>query len=195
MKKVYAATFGVFLCTATLAVGQMREVVLAFQPSTTAVNYTLGASLHTVHGTFQLKRGKIQYNPGSGAISGEIVIDATTGQSGNDGRDHKMHEEIIESARYSEITFRPDRVEGSLVPEKSSTLQVHGMFDVHGAEHEITLPVQVQIGSSQWSVDTNFEIPYLKWGMKNPSKLLLRVEPEVAITIRATGALNGSEHP
>ncbi|HEY7098015.1 MAG TPA: YceI family protein [Terriglobales bacterium] len=195
MKKARVAVCGVFFCTATLAVAQMHDVVLEFQPAKTVVNYTLGASLHTVHGTFQLKRGRIQYSLGNGSISGEIVIDATTGQSGNDGRDHKMHEEIIESGKYSEITFRPDRVEGRLVAEKSSTLQVHGMFSVHGAEHEVTLPIQVQISSSQWSVDTNFQIPYLKWGMKNPSKFLLRVEPEVAIAIHATGAVNGPVHP
>ena len=76
-----------------------------------------------------------------GRQSGEIVFDATSGKTGNDSRDEKMHKDVIESGRFSEIAFRPDRADGTLAASGDSTLQVHGMFSIHGAEHEITIAV------------------------------------------------------
>jgi hypothetical protein len=37
-------------------------------------------------------------------------VDATSGDTGNTGRDHKMHQEILESQRYPEIIFTPTRM-------------------------------------------------------------------------------------
>ena len=103
----------------------------------------LGDVLHSVKGSFALKRGEIRFDPASGKIGGEILFDATSGNSGNQSRDRKMHKEVLESARFSEIGFRPDGVEGRVAATGTSTVQVHGMFRIHGAEHEITVPAEV----------------------------------------------------
>ena len=68
----------------------------------TKIAYELGATLHSVHGTFQLKSGKIRFNPATGEASGSVIVDATTGQSGNDSRDSRMHREIILSQKFPE---------------------------------------------------------------------------------------------
>lgn len=164
-----------------------QEAHLDFVPSQTTVNFTLGDVLHTVHGTFQLKSGLIQFNPATNAISGSIVVDAASGDSGSGARDKKMHKDILESARYSEVTFRPDRVDGKVSPQGSSTVQVHGMFGIHGAEHEITVPAQVELAPDHWSLTVHFDVPYVKWGMKDPSNFVLRVEKTVAIDLHANG--------
>jgi hypothetical protein len=57
------------------------------------------------------------------------------------------------------------------------------MFTIHGAEHEITLPVEVVAADGQFTASTHFFIPYVKWGMKNPSTLFLRVSDKVELTI------------
>jgi hypothetical protein len=62
------------------------------------------------------------------------------------------------------------------------------VFRIHGAAHEITIPVQVQMSNGQASAKTSFAIPYVRWGMKNPSTFLLRVSDKVEIEA-ATGAL------
>jgi polyisoprenoid-binding protein YceI len=165
-----------------------REIVLNPDPATATVQFKLSATLHTVHGNFKLKRGAIRFDPATGKISGDVVVDATSGASGDDGRDRRMHKEILESAKYPEIVFTPDRVDGVVAAQGASQIQVHGVFLIHGAAHEITLPVEVRIDNGQASARTNFTIPYVKWGMKNPSSLFLRVSDKVEIEA-ATGAL------
>jgi polyisoprenoid-binding protein YceI len=167
--------------------GQMQAVTLDFAPEQTTVDFTLGDVLHTVHGRFKLSAGHIHFVPASNTISGEIVVDATSGNSGNTSRDRKMNKEILESARYPEVTFRPDRVEGKVASAGSSSVQVHGMFGIHGAEHEITVPAQIELAPDHWTLNVHFEVPYVRWGLKDPSTFILRVEKNVAIDLHAAG--------
>jgi polyisoprenoid-binding protein YceI len=173
-------------CGASFA--QTQELRLSFTPANTSVSFTLGDVLHTVHGSFKLKQGDVAYDFPTTTVHGALVIDATSGQSGNNSRDRKMHREILESSRYPEIIFRPDRVQGTVSHSGTSTVQVHGMFSIHGADHELTMPVRVDVSPDHWVADTHFTIPYVKWGIKNPSTFLLRVSESVEIDIHASGA-------
>src|SRR5262249_8047782 len=118
-----------------------------------------------------------------GKASGELVVDASSGESGSPARDKRMNGSILESAKYPEITFRPDRIEGKVAPEGKSEVHVHGLFAIHGVEHEILVPATVDANGGRYNVIAAFEIPYVKWGMKNPSTLMLRVSDKVEITI------------
>ena len=169
------------------ALGQAQEATLNFAPAETAIKFTLGDVLHTVHGNFNLKSGQIHFVPTSNAISGEIVVDATTGNSGSSARDRRMHREILESARYSEVIFLPDRIEGKVLARGASTVQVHGIFGIHGAEHEITVPAQIELTPDHWSLTVHFEVPYVTWGLRDPSTFILRVEKTVSIDLHAQG--------
>ncbi len=170
-----------------------QAVVLQCDPAQAAADFTLGDSLHTVKGSFSMKSGEIHFDPATEMVSGEIVFDATSGQSGNKGRDRKMHKDVLESERYPEIGFRPDRVEGKVAASGTSTVQVHGMFRIHGAEHEITAPADVTPQGDHWNVSSHFSVPYAKWGMKNPSLLFLRVGNSVDLVFHGTcGVVSGS---
>ena len=48
------------------------EIVLTLDPAQTAVHYTVDSTLHTVHGTFELTRGTVQFDPETDKASGEI---------------------------------------------------------------------------------------------------------------------------
>lgn len=170
-------------------VTRAQEIALQCNPGRTAADFTLGDPLHTVKGSFSLKSGEIHFDPTSEKISGEIVFDATTGQSGNERRDRKMHKDVLESARYPEIGFRPDRVEGKVSASGTSTIQVHGMFRIHDAEHEITAPAEVTPHGDHWEMSSHFSVPYVKWGMKNPSVLFLRVGNTVDLVFHGTCAV------
>lgn len=173
-------------CGAVFAAAQDR----AFQvdPAQSSVQFTLGDVLHTVHGTFKVKEGSLQIEP-TGKMAGEIVVDAASGQSGSGMRDRKMNKEVLESARYPEIAFRPDRIDGKVASEGKSSVMVHGIFRIHGAEREITVPAQVEMAADHWTAKVHFTIPYAKWGMKNPSTLFLRVSDTVEIDLAAEGSL------
>ena len=172
-----------------------QEMVLRCDPAQTTANFTLGDMLHTVKGSFKEKRCEIHFDPASEKVSGEIVFDATSGQSGNASRDRKMHKDVLQSARYPEISFRPDRVDGKLAETGSSKVQVHGVFGIHGGEHEITVPVVVKLEADRWQASCHFQVPYVRWGLKNPSVLFLRVGDTVDIDFRAAGTLAISTAP
>ena len=165
------------------------SLVFTVDPAQTSVDWTLGSSLHTVHGTFALKRGSLRVDPATGKASGEIVVDATSGKSGNDGRDKKMHKEVLESGRFGEIIFRPDSVSGKLETQGETTVQIHGIFVLHGSEHELTVPVQANLSGDHWTGRAKFSAPFIEWGLKNPGNWLLKVEHSVNIDLELKGAI------
>jgi polyisoprenoid-binding protein YceI len=131
-----------------------------------------------------LKRGLIRYNSKTGEASGEVVVDAASGITGSAGRDKKMHSDVLESAKYPEIVFRPDRVAGAVAERGTSQVQLHGIFAIHGAEHEVTIPLTVEAADGRYTASTTFPVPYIKWGMKNPSTFILRVSDKIEVSIR-----------
>ncbi len=153
--------------------------------------------LHTVHGSFALKRGSIRFDPLTGKVSGELVVDAASGNSGNGARDRRMHQNILESQRYPEIVLRPDRVQGKVAAQGASQVEMHGMFAIHGAEHEVVMPVQVDARDGHYTAAIHFTVPYVSWGMKNPSTLFLRCGDKVDIEIQtvARPAVNSTPGP
>ena len=165
---------------------QAQAVHLDFEPARTKVEYSVWSTLHTVHGTFQLKRGAIDYDVTTGKASGEIVIDAASGKSGSDGRDGKMSKTILEAEKYPEIKFMPNRVEGTIQQEQ---VKLHGQFLLHGATHEMTMTAKVHKEGGVLKTDSTFQIPYIQWGLKNPSTFILKVKDTVDIHIEAEARL------
>ncbi len=160
-----------------------QETVLTLDAAQTHIDFTLGDVLHTVKGTFRLKRGAIRYDFATGKCSGEIVIDARSGNSGSGARDNRMNKSVLESEKFPDIVFIPDRVEGS-----QAKANVHGMFRIHGRDHEMTMQVTTAPGTGDGLIlTTQFSVPYVQWGMSDPSTFILRVGKVVNIDVRAPG--------
>ena len=95
-------------------------------------------------------------------------MDSSSGESGSSGRDKKMHKDILESPKYSDIVFTPQHIKGT---------------------------VQVQLQSGAGSADGSFNVKYQEWGMKSPSTFILRVNDKVEIHVHAVGKLgSGAAH-
>lgn len=170
-------------CVAGLAFGANS---FQLDPSKTEINFTLHDPLHTVHGSFKLKRGALQFDPATGKASGEIVIDVASGASGNGSRDKRMQKEVLESQKYPEAIFVSDSIQGRLETEGESQLNLHGVFKIHGADHEMTLQLLIDaLGSGRYTATSHFSIPYVEWGMKDPSNFLLKVDKKVDLEIKA----------
>lgn len=180
------------LCgTAALCFAQAPgEIRIDFDPANTKVEFTVSDVLHTIHGSFRLKSGMIHFDPSSGAAGGLIVVDTVSGNSGNKTRDRKMHKEILESDKFPEATFIPQQVVGRLALQGSSKVQVRGVFRVHGADHELTLDVPAQVNGNEVKMQTEFELPFVRWGMKDPSTFVLRVKKVVQMSISGTEGIS-----
>ena len=163
------------------------ETILALDPAQSTVHWTVDSSLHTVHGTFNIKSGRVHFDPRTGKAGGEVVVFATSGESGSDKRDARMHKEILESARYPEVVFRPSQVEGEVLPSGACDIKLHGTFSIHGADHELVAPVHAELTADHWKGNATFEVPYVAWGIKDPSNFLLKVKKVVNVEIDMSG--------
>jgi polyisoprenoid-binding protein YceI len=170
-------------------VAQTQQRTFTLDPAQTKINFTVDSTLHTVHGDFQLKRGAIQFDNTTGAATGELVVDSASGESGSDGRDKKMHKDILESPKYSDIVFTPQHVKGTVANEGKSTVEVEGMLSMHGKSKPVTMPLDVQLQNGTGSADGSFSVKYQEWGMKNPSTFILRVNDTVHIHVHAVGKI------
>jgi polyisoprenoid-binding protein YceI len=157
-------------------------------PAKSAVHFTLGAVLHTVHGTFRVKSGNVRFDPASGQASGQIAVDVKSAKTGDNARDRQMHESVLESERFPEAIFSLDRVTGRLASSGESALEVHGSLHLHGGEHALTIPVRVKIENGLVTATAKFVVPYVAWGMKDPSNLVLRVDKTVEVEVTLAGA-------
>ncbi len=163
-------------------------------PAQTEIHWKLSGGLHPTHGTFKLKSGEFLFNPATGVAEGEILVDATTGESGNAARDKRMQDEVLESNRYPAIFFHPTRIKGAFkAGEGTQDLVGEGTFNIHGADHPLELPLKVQVTADTVTATTRFTVPYVEWGMKNPSRFLLRVSKQVEIEVTAKGTIKQVE--
>lgn len=163
----------------------------AFQldPHQSQVAFTLDDVLHTVRGTFQLKSGSIRFASSTGAASGLLVVDATSGDSGSKARDRKMHKDILESQKFPEISFAPQRIVGQVPLEGKSQITIEGVMTLHGQQHPMSILAPVDVHAGRATADLSFLVPYVQWGLKNPSTFILRVSDKVKIDIHAVGSI------
>lgn len=174
-----------------------QEITVDLDPSATKVEFTLAATMHTVHGSFKLKSGQIRFNPSTGKASGAIVLDATSGDTDNSSRDKKMHGEILESAKFPEITFTPNQAKGDLAGiltrQTAAQVDVSGVFRLHGQDHDATLKISAQPGpAGHIDATSQFSVPYIQWGLKSPNTFLLHVADSVDVTVHASGKISAS---
>jgi polyisoprenoid-binding protein YceI len=169
--------------------GAQAQQKLVVDPARSEVRFTLVDALHTVRGTFQVQQGEIQFNTAGGQANGQIVVDAVSGKSGNSTRDGRMAKEELKVESYKTVSFAPTRVTGELHLSGDSTLQVHGVFTLLGTAHEIDVPMQVQVDGKQIHAVGTFAVPYVKWGLKDPSNMFIKVNKEVTIDLSLMGTL------
>jgi hypothetical protein len=179
---------------APLAQGQKHGLKVVLDPSQTVIRWSLSGDIHNTHGTFKLKTGQLIFDPQTGVAEGEILVDATTGESGDAARDKRMQDEVLESGRYPAIFFHPSQLKGAYKDTADTQdLEAQGTFNIHGADHPLDLPLKVQVTSGTVTATTTFTVPYVAWGMKDPSKFVFRVGKQVKIDITAKGTITQAD--
>lgn len=180
--KLYTCSF-VLLATHALAQQQSFKI----DPQSSEVAFTLGDVLHTVHGVFHVQSGAVDFDPAASTISGSVVVAAGSGNSGKETRDKRMSKDILNVPHFTEISFVPRGYQGRIAVSGVSAIQVTGVFTLHGMPHELTVPAQIHIDGADCTVQAHFTVPYVKWGLKDPSTFILRVGKEVEIVLTLKG--------
>jgi polyisoprenoid-binding protein YceI len=163
---------------------------LLLDPNATKIRFVLEATLHNVEGSARLVEGKIRFDLERGSAGGIVRVDARSATTGIQMRDTTMHAEVLESERFPEVVFIPERlVEGRGEPSKRS-LNVEGRIKIHGVEQSLTIPLETTVDQKRVRLQGRFVLPYVKWGMKDASTFLLRVGKTVEVHIDAVGMLD-----
>ena len=181
------------LCPLAMAVGPVTEgkvAVLELDPAKTAIAFSLTGWPHDTHGTFKLKRGLIRIYPATGKMDGIVIVDASSGNSGEPMRDARMTSSILEASRFPEISFAPQQAESHGDPQREFPVRVRGLLSLHGAQHDFTVDALVSHEANNTTIHCSFVIPYVEWGLEDPSILILKVSKEVRVDLTAHARLS-----
>ena len=188
---IRSCAFAYLLTIAVLVHGaasaELRSGTLELDPSKTQIEFRLPGTLHTTHGTFKLERGTIIGDPSTGKASGSIVVDAKSGETGMGARDNHMREGVLEAQRYPEITFDPQHFTLKVRSGGQFQATMQGVLTLHGGRHDIDLMAQGQLVGDKLTATAHFSVPYVDWGLKDPSILFLTVAKQVDIDIATSG--------
>jgi polyisoprenoid-binding protein YceI len=182
-----AVAFGLLLGAAVPSLAAER--VLHLDPAATSVRFRVKARAHQVLGSIPFLSGEVRFDDATGEASGEIVLDVSRADTGIEMRNRTMREEVFEVAKYPHVVFRPNRLLGQLPDAGVGDLVLFGRVDIHGGEHEVRLPVVVEVAEGRLRATTIVEIPYVEWGMHNPGNAMLRVAETVEVRIDAAGTV------
>jgi polyisoprenoid-binding protein YceI len=187
--------FAPFVLALPLAFGfhaYAQHQTFTIAPDASSVAFSLGGSDHSTHGSFQVKDGSIDFDRAADTISGSVDVTAGSGNSGNQSRDKKMTNGVLDATHFADVTFVPHSYQGTIAPTGDSTIQVTGSFTLHGTPHEITVPMQIHIDGVHCVAKAHFTVPYVNWGLKDPSIFILKVAKEVDIDLTLAGNLSNA---
>jgi polyisoprenoid-binding protein YceI len=128
--------------------------------ATSTVGFTLSGS-HLVEGTFKVMSGDFSLDPQSGVMQGMVTVDASTG-----------------------------KFTGQVKDSGDSTGQVDGTFTLLGKGHPLTVPMVVHVEGNHFTATGSFVVPYVNWGMKDPSWFVMKMAKEVKVDLKLAGTVS-----
>jgi polyisoprenoid-binding protein YceI len=184
-------SFAVLALAAVLAPAALAQhQTFVVNPDASEVKITLNTTHEVVNGAFHVQSGSIEFDRGTPKMLGSVVVLAGSGKTGNDSRDKKMNKDILKVEQYATVSFEPKTYTGALALSGDSNLQVTGIFTLLGTPHEITIPILVHLEGTTATAKAHFVVPYVQWGLKNPSFLIWKADNDVAIDLFLAGRLS-----
>jgi len=185
MKHLALTALALLLPAAALA----QHEKFTADPAKSTIAFILGTNHGDDHGTFHVQSAAIDFDPKAATIAGAVVVSSLSGDTGNGSRDKKMAKDVLDAPHFAEITFFPKSYTGTLSLTGDSTLQLSGVFTLAGKPHDITVTALIHIEGGAATVKTHFVVPYVAWGLKDPSFMMFKVAKEIPIDLTLTGAL------
>lgn len=189
----HTAALALSVCLLAIAMSaNAAEHDLVLDPASTELTFFLAATGHDVEGHLYLEEGSLHYDTDTGAASGRIVLSALRTETDNTKRDKTMHKKVLESTLFPDIVFVPSHIEGPVDASGAGTFDLVGTITLHGDEHEVAMPTDVEIDDDgRVTAHATLDVPFVDWGLKDPSLLILRVAKVVNVDIRFSAALDG----
>jgi polyisoprenoid-binding protein YceI len=182
------AVFALAVLLTPAALAQHQTFVV--NPNASEVKMTLKTTHEIVNGTFHVQSGSIAFDRSSPKMSGSVIVLAGSGKTGNSSRDKKMNMDVLEVEQHPTVSFEPQTYTGAIAPSGDSTIQVTGIFTLLGTPHEITVPMLVHFDGASATAKAHFVVPYVQWGLKNPSFLFWKADNDVAIDLNLVGTIS-----
>jgi len=167
-----------------------QHQTFAVNPDASEVKMTLKTTHELVNGAFHIQSGSIEFDPSAPKMSGSVIVHAGSCKTGNDSRDKKMNKDILAVEQHATVSFEPKSYTGVIAPSGDSTIQVTGIFTLLGTPHDITIPLLVHLQGTAATAKAHFVVPYVQWGLKNPSFMIWKADDDVAIDLSLTGRLS-----
>jgi polyisoprenoid-binding protein YceI len=116
----------------------------------------------------------------------KIRADSLTVTSDSSDKDRReiertMNQEVLETARYPEITFDTRRVSGSHLGEGAYMVSLSGDLTLHGVSHNIVIPARANVTGDMLRASGEFSIRQTEYGIKLASVAggVLKVKDEL----------------
>ena len=186
MKSFVVLALAVVLTPAVFA----QHQTFAVNPDASEVKMKLNTTHEVVNGIFHVQSGSIDFDRTASHISGIVIVAAGSGKTGNDSRDKKMNKDLLKVDQFPTVSFAPKTYNGMIAASGDSTIQVNGVFTLLGTAHDLTIPMQIHVDGTKATAKAQFVIPYVQWGLKNPSFLIWKAENDVAIDLNLVGQIS-----
>ena len=186
MKTFAVLALAVMLAPAALA----QHQAFAVNPEASEVKMKLNTTHEVVNGTFHIQSGSINFDRTASLISGMVIVAAGSGKTGNDSRDKKMNQDILKVDQFATVSFAPKAYSGTIAASGDSTIQVSGVFTLLGTPHDLTIPMLIYMDGMKAMAKAQFVVPYVQWGLKNPSFLIWKAENDVTIDLNLVGQIS-----
>lgn len=166
-----------------------QHQTFVLNPDASEVKMTLNTTHEVVKGTFHVQSGSIEFDRTNYKMSGSVAVLANSGKTGNGSRDKKMNKDILKVDQHTTISFTPKTYTGAIALSGDSAIQVNGVFTLLGNPHDLTIPMQIHMDGSKATARAQFVVPYVQWGLKNPSFMFWKAENTVAIDLNLIGQI------
>ncbi len=176
------------------AEGPPEAFNLSLDPEATKVTFELGATGHTVQGDLYARGGELHLTQNGGA-SGYFELDALRTSTHNKRRDKTMHNKVLESSHFPTIRFEAESFKGSFPTSGEGSLSLVGSIILLGQSHPFELPIHWTVEGDRFTGSTDIEVPFIDWGLHDPSLLFLRVHKTVDIHIETSGPWDPASAP
>ncbi len=160
--------------------GAWAAEVLGVVPGDSTVRFHGSSTLHDFDGHATLVAGAFDLAAGMGAIE----ADATSMKTGSDGRDEKMHGEIMVTKTWPRIRFDLTRFEPAPAGAAAGGT-AHGRWTMHGVTREISIPLTFsEVGTpAVRHAKAAFTLDIRRWSIPVPRVVIITVDPLIKVDL------------